>query len=88
LKFWQGKAFKSIDKIVLDVVLCHLIGLFMEETSLTIGNLPFELAQISKPARNYLKVMAASLIQYHKDLPVRDPEVFPLENDKAEDFHA
>jgi hypothetical protein len=60
----------------------------MEATGQKIGNLPFELTQISRPARNYLKILAAGLIQYHTDLPVRDPEIFPLENGHEEDFHA
>ena len=59
----------------------------MENICQKIGDLPFELAQISKPARNYLKILATSLIQYYKDLPTGDPEVFSLKNDKEEGFH-
>jgi hypothetical protein len=44
-------------------------------------DLPFKLAQISRPARNYLKILAVSLIQYHRDLPAREMEVFPIDRD-------
>ncbi|GHV93385.1 hypothetical protein AGMMS50268_38880 [Spirochaetia bacterium] len=60
----------------------------MEEVNQKIGNLPFELTQISRPARKHLKILAASLIQYHKDFPARDPEVFSLKKDAEEGFHA
>jgi hypothetical protein len=49
----------------------------MDEKNQKIGNLPFELTQISKPARKHLKLLAASLLQYDKNLPAKDPEVFP-----------
>jgi hypothetical protein len=57
----------------------------MKNTCQKIGDLPFELTQISKPARKHLKTLVVSLIQYHKELPARDPEVFSLKN--GEDFH-
>jgi hypothetical protein len=60
----------------------------MENTCQKIGNLPFELTQISKPARKHLKILAASLIQYHKELPAREQEVFSLKKDAGEGFHA
>jgi hypothetical protein len=59
----------------------------MEDTCQKIENLPFELTQISRPARKYLKILAASLIQYHKDLPARDPEVFFLDKDAGGERH-
>jgi hypothetical protein len=59
----------------------------MEEVGQEFGNLPFELTQLSKPARKHLKILAASLIQYHKDLPERGPELFSLEKDTEGDFH-
>jgi hypothetical protein len=49
----------------------------MEEINQKIGNLPLELARLSKPARKHLKTLAASLLHYHKDLPAREPELFP-----------
>jgi hypothetical protein len=60
----------------------------MENACQKIDNLPYELTQVSRPARKHLKILAASLIQYHKDLPARDPEVFSNRKDKKEDFHA
>jgi hypothetical protein len=59
-------------------------GDFMEELDTKTGNLPFELAQISKPARNYLKMLATSMVQ-HKDLPERDAEMFTVEEDAEEE---
>jgi hypothetical protein len=56
----------------------------MEETSKKIGDLPFELAQISQPARKYLKMLATSMVQHPKDLPARDAEIFPVQQE-AED---
>jgi hypothetical protein len=56
----------------------------MEEINEGIGNLPFALTQISKPARKHLKTLAASLLQYHRDLPARDPELLPPEKDDGE----
>jgi hypothetical protein len=48
----------------------------MDKIDTKTGDLPFELAQISQPARKYLKMLATSMIQHPKDLPVRDAEVF------------
>jgi hypothetical protein len=56
----------------------------MEQTGPEIGNLPYELAQISQQARKYLKTLAASLIQYHKDLPARDLEALSREKESDE----
>jgi hypothetical protein len=57
----------------------------MEETNQKIGELSFKLTQISKPARKHLKILAASLLQYHKDLTPGEPEVSPPEKGKNED---
>ncbi|MDR1148417.1 MAG: hypothetical protein LBK66_07280 [Spirochaetaceae bacterium] len=54
----------------------------MKGESQKIGNLPFELTQVSASARKHLKILAASLLQYHKDLSSREPEVFPPERGK------
>jgi hypothetical protein len=54
----------------------------MDKRSRKVEKLPFALAQISPPARKHLKILAASLLQYHKDLPAKDPEVFPPERNK------
>jgi hypothetical protein len=59
----------------------------MEEKGEQAENLPFELSQISKPARNYLKILAAGLLQYRKDLPAGDPEVFPPGQDNGDCVH-
>jgi hypothetical protein len=53
----------------------------MENTGSKFDDLPFELTQISKPARKFLKTLAADLIQYQKDLPVREVELFSLEEE-------
>jgi hypothetical protein len=57
----------------------------MKGKSQKIGELSFKLTQISKPARKHLKILAASLIQYHKDLTPREPEVSPPEKGKNEE---
>jgi hypothetical protein len=59
----------------------------MEDIGQEFGNLPFELTQISKPARKYLKILVAGLIQYQKDVPVRDADLFFLKIDTKKGFH-
>ncbi|MFP3043906.1 hypothetical protein LQZ19_18995 [Treponema primitia] len=57
----------------------------MEIIGPELRDLPFELTHLSKPARKYLKTLAVGLIQYHKDLPVREAELFALEKDSDEE---
>jgi hypothetical protein len=52
-----------------------------------VGNLPFELTQISKPARSYLKLLAAGLLRYQKNWPAQGPEAFPPERGNGDGFH-
>jgi hypothetical protein len=59
----------------------------MEDRGQKIGDLPFELTHLSKPAQKYLKILAAGLIQYQKDLPSREADLFSLKNDSKEYFH-
>jgi hypothetical protein len=59
----------------------------MEKSGPGFEDLPFELTQLSKPARKYLKVLAAGLVHYQKDLPAREAELFSLKNDSKEYFH-
>jgi hypothetical protein len=56
----------------------------MDEIDEKTGDLPFELAQISRSARNYLKMLATSMVQHPKDLPARDAVVFSVQKE-AED---
>ncbi|GHT74481.1 hypothetical protein FACS1894124_4440 [Spirochaetia bacterium] len=60
----------------------------MEAPDQKFGDLLYELTQLSKPARKYLKILAVGLIQYHKESPAREPEVFSLKKNKTGGFHA